>query len=406
MTSLPFIEKYRANNLNQIKGQDSAIAEARMFLKMFPKKKALIINGPAGNGKTSIVLALAKENDMELFELNASDLRNRASLEAVLKPASLQNSLFKKSKIILMDEADGITGTDRGGVPELIALIEKTKFPIIITANDIWDKKFSLLRQKCQIINLRELNENIVLDIITEVVKKECKKITPENLVLIANKCKGDIRAALNDLESVLNLGEEMRIENIDEREKDIGIFEALKKIFQMPLDKKTLEVFDDVDMEIDEIMLWMEENIPSEYYGKPLAKAYDSLSKADLFKGRIYRQQYWRFLVYQNFFLSAGISASTKLKNKEFKKYNRPTRILKIWMANQKNAKKKSLILKYARFNHMSVKKAMKEYFLLPLIINEKMKKTLDLDDNEIDYLQDKRGALILSSGLNKFRV
>ena len=300
--TLPFIEKYRTNNFEEIKGQDSAIAEARMFLKTFPRKKALIINGPAGNGKTSIVLALAKENNLELFELNASDLRNRASLEAVLKPASLQSSLFKKSKLILMDEADGITGSDRGGVPELIALIEKTKFPIIITANDIWDKKFSLLRQKCQIVNLKELNENVIFDIITEVVKKECKKITPENLVLIAKKSKGDMRAALNDLESVLNLGEEIKIEDIDEREKDIGIFEALKRIFQMPFDKKTLDVFDDVDMEIDEIMLWVEENIPLEYYGKSLAKAYDSLSKADLFKGRIYRQQYWRFLVYQMF--------------------------------------------------------------------------------------------------------
>ncbi|MBS3075709.1 replication factor C large subunit [Candidatus Pacearchaeota archaeon] len=404
--TLPFIEKYRTNNFEEIKGQDSAIAEARMFLKTFPRKKALIINGPAGNGKTSIVLALAKENNLELFELNASDLRNRASLEAVLKPASLQSSLFKKSKLILMDEADGITGSDRGGVPELIALIEKTKFPIIITANDIWDKKFSLLRQKCQIVNLKELNENVIFDIITEVVKKECKKITPENLVLIAKKSKGDMRAALNDLESVLNLGEEIKIEDIDEREKDIGIFEALKRIFQMPFDKKTLDVFDDVDMEIDEIMLWVEENIPLEYYGKSLAKAYDSLSKADLFKGRIYRQQYWRFLVYQNFFLSAGVSASTKLKNNEFKKYNKPTRILKIWMANRKNAKKKSIVLKYAKFNHMSKRKAMKESFLLPLIINNKMKKMLDLDENEIEYLEDKKGALIVSSGLNRFRI
>ena len=62
--TLPFIEKYRTNNFEEIKGQDSAIAEARMFLKTFPRKKALIINGPAGNGKTSIVLALAKENNL------------------------------------------------------------------------------------------------------------------------------------------------------------------------------------------------------------------------------------------------------------------------------------------------------------------------------------------------------
>jgi replication factor C large subunit len=404
--TLPFIEKYRAKTLEEIKGQDSAIAEIKMFLRTFPRKKALIINSPAGNGKTSIVLALAKEHKLELFELNASDLRNRLSLDEVLKPASQQSSLFKKGKLILMDEADGITASDRGGLPELIALIEKTKFPIIITSNDIWDRKFSLLRQKCQLVSLKELNENIIFDILTEIIKKENRKIEAETLNSIAKKAKGDVRAALNDLESALSSEKEINIDDIHEREKDIGIFEALKRIFQTPPDNETIEVYNKVDMELNEIMLWVEENIPAEYHGKSLAKAYESLSKADLFKGRIYRQQYWRFLVYQNFFLSAGISSATKLKNIQFKKYQKPSRILKIWLSNQKNAKKKSIISKYAKFSHMSVKKARKEYFLLPLIINNKeMQKKLDLDEKEIEYLQDKKGAIIIANELNKFR-
>jgi len=144
---IPLIEKYRCNKFEDIKGQDIAIQEVKNFFRMFPAKKALILNGPVGTGKTSIALALAKEEGLELFELNASDLRNRSSLEAVLRPSVEQQSLFKKSKVILMDEADGITGSDRGGVPELIALISKTNFPIIITANDIWQKKFSLLTE-------------------------------------------------------------------------------------------------------------------------------------------------------------------------------------------------------------------------------------------------------------------
>ena len=84
---IPLIEKYRVDNLNDIKGQSIAVEEVRNFLRMFPAKKALILNGPVGTGKTSMALALAKENDLELFELNASDLRNRSSLEAVLKPS-------------------------------------------------------------------------------------------------------------------------------------------------------------------------------------------------------------------------------------------------------------------------------------------------------------------------------
>jgi len=406
---LPFIEKYRVNSFEEIKGQDLAVQEVRTFLKTFPKRKAVILNGPVGTGKTSMALALAKEHNLELFELNASDLRNRLSLEEVLKPSVEQQSLFKKGKLILMDEADGITTSDRGGLPELIALIIKTSFPIIITANDIWQRKFSPLRQKCQIINLRELPESTIKELITEVLKKENKKIQELTVNLIAKQAKGDARAALNDLQSVIEIGEQEFIEEISEREKQQDIFNILKKVFQSPADEKTPKIYDNTDLSVDEIALWVEENIPLEYKGEALAKAYNYLSKSDVYKGRIYRQQHWRFLVYQNFFLSAGISCSTKLKYNKFTKYSKPTRILKIWLSNQRNAKKKSIIMKYSRLCHLSKKKAGKEFFLLPLIlsdINKKTKNLLDLDEKEEEYLTEKKGDVIIANNLNRFRV
>lgn len=406
--TLPLIEKYRAQTLEEIKGQDLAISDIRTFMKTFPKKKALILNGPVGTGKTSIVLALAKENDLELFELNASDLRNRAKLEEVLRPSIEQQSLFKRSKLILMDEADGITGSDRGGVSELIALIAKTKFPIIITANDIWKKKFSLLRRKCQIIALKKLQEPILKEILIKILHKEQREISEPTINIILKNSKGDIRALLNDLQSVLSIGEKEYVTTLSEREKQESIFDALKKIFQEPTDKSTIRAYDNTHMELNEIVLWIEENIPLEYKGKALAKAYDALSKSDIFKGRIYRQQHWRFLVYQNFFLSAGISSSTKLKYQKFNQYKKPSRILKIWLSNQKNAKKKSIIIKYSKLCHMSKKKAAKENFILPLILsnmNEKTKNKLDLDEKEQDYIKDKQATIIVSQNLNKFR-
>lgn len=406
--TLPLIEKYRATSFSEIKGQDLAISDIKTFFKYFPKKKALILNGPVGTGKTCLAIALAKEYDLELFELNASDLRNRKSLEEVLKPSVQQQSLFKRAKLILMDEADGITSSDRGGLPELIALISKTNFPIIITANDIWQKKFSLLRQKCHIINLKEPKENVIKEIIEKILQKENKKIRKETIKLIIKKSKRDIRATLNDLQTVLDLGEETFIEEISEREKQESIFNVLKEVFQSPTDSKTIEVYNRTKMDLNEILLWVEENIPLEYRGKALAKAHDYLSRADIFKGRIYRQQYWRFLVYQNFFLSAGISSATKLKNNSFTKYRRPSRILKIWLSNQKNAKKKSIIAKYSQFTHMSKKKAMKESFFISFILDnldEKTRKKIDLNEKEIDYLKEKKELVITNNNLNSFR-
>jgi len=356
-----------------------------------------------------MTLALAEEYDLELFELNASDLRNKSSLEAVLKPSSQQQSLFQKSKLILMDEADGITGSDRGGVSELIRIISQTSFPIIITANNIWQKKFSPLRQKCKIINLKELAEPIIKEILTTTLQKENKTVSQEVLDIITKKARGDVRAALNDLEASLSIDEIEFIKEISEREKKEDIFRVLKKVFQSPANKETVRVYDNTQMDLGEIALWIEENIPLEYNGDALVNAYDALSKADIFKGRIYRQQYWRFLVYQNFFLSAGISASKKLKYDKFTKYQKPSRILKIWLSNIKNAKKKIIETKYARLTHTSKKKTARESFLIPFIltgINEKTKNRLDLDEKDEAYLQDKRASLILSSGLNKFRI
>lgn len=190
---LPLTEKYRAKTFSEIKGQDLVIQEVINFYKKFPIEKALILNGPVGTGKTCLALALANEFNLELFELNASDLRNRIKLEEILKPATMQESLFKKSKLILMDEADGITTSDRGGLPELLALIEKTSFPIIITANNIWQRKFNLLRKKCHLIDLKKLDEKIIKQIITTILNNEQKTITEKIINTITENSKGDV---------------------------------------------------------------------------------------------------------------------------------------------------------------------------------------------------------------------
>jgi len=409
--TIPLFEKHRPKTFSEIKGQDLAVSKVRNFLTTFErgmaKKKAIFLHGPAGIGKTTIALTLAKENNYEIFELNASDLRNRKNLDAILKPSTLQKSLFAKGKIILVDEVDGVTKTDYGGLPELIALIEKTKFPIIITANDVWQKKFSLLRRKTELVQLKDISYLTIVDILKDITKKENKEIKEDLLKGIATKARGDLRAAINDLQSFLH-GEthEITHEDIGEREKERDIFHALKDIFKLPSNKSTPKTYDDVDLELDQITLWIEKNIPKEYKGKALAKAYESLSKADVFKGRIYRQQHWRFMVYQNFFLSAGISSASKTKNPDgFTKYEKPTRILKIWMANQKNAKKKSIAAKYATYCHISKKRALTEFFTTALIIDNKTMDKIQLTEQEKEFIEEYKGALKVSHNLNKFK-
>jgi len=390
----PWTERHRPKSFEDIKGQEEAIEKIKRFLEDFNSgkinKRALLLHGPPGIGKTSLVYVAGLEIKAEIFELNASDLRNKGKLQEILKPAMEQKSLFKENKIILVDEVDGISSVETGGLTELLNLIDISRFPLIITANDIWDQKFSALRKKVDLIQLKEINYKVIKDVLISVLRKENKFIDQEVLTKIAIKAKGDIRAAINDLQTISKIENPKEVE-FDERNKEIDIFNALRLIFKGKPTEETLKIFDSVKMPIDDIILWVEKNIPEEYSGKELAKAYDLLSKVDVFKGRIYKQQYWRFLIYENIFLSYGISSSKKAIKTGFTSYKKPTRILKIWMNNQRTVYKKSISEKYAHHVHIGIKRAMNEFPIFKQIINsnEQIAKELRLTEEELEYLK-----------------
>jgi len=389
-------EKYRPKNFAEFKGQEEAIRIIKNFLYNFTdkknkrRKKAILLHGQVGTGKTTLAYVIANETNSEIFELNASDFRNKAKLQEILQPVLQQRSLTKEKKLILIDEADGISGYyDKGGVPELLRLIEMSPYPVLITANDAFSKKLSPIRKKVEMISLGKITQNTIIDVLMDILRKENLFLNYNLLQGIAFRTQGDIRGAINDLQSVARTRDPTLLE-FSEREKETDIFNALKKIFKEKPSKEMLRLYDSVKMPLDEILLWIEENIPAEYHGKALFNAYQALSKADLFKGRIYKQQYWRFLVYQNIFTSYAIASAKKEPNNNFTKYKRPERILKIWLNNQKQAKQKSIAQKYAKLVHVGEKRAMREFPIIKQIVksNSEIQKELRLNDDEIEFV------------------
>ncbi|MEM4325897.1 MAG: replication factor C large subunit, partial [Candidatus Pacearchaeota archaeon] len=377
---------------NEIKGQEQAIERVKQFLINFGKygsSKALILYGPPGVGKTAIAYAAANESLSELFELNASDLRNREKLKEILKPVTEQKSLLKRGKIILVDEVDGISEADFGGLQQLIKLIEFSFYPIIMTANDIWDRKFNELRRRSEILQLKEVSYVTIKEVLIDILRKEKRFVDGSVLNNIVQNSRGDLRAAINDLQTIAFTVEPLGV-SIDERDKELDIFNALRIIFKELPDNSSLKIFDSVNKNLDEIMLWIEENIPVEYFGIELSKAFEFLGKADIFRKRIYKHQYWRFLLYQNIFLSYGVSSAKSSKKIGFTNYKKPTRIIKTWINNQEIEIKKSIAKKFASHTHIGEKRALSEFSIIKnILMNQEVQRELRLTPEEIDYLK-----------------
>jgi len=385
------LEKYKPEKLNEIKGNSKSISELKYFVENFKRGKAGLLYGAIGVGKTLSVHILAKELNYDIIEVNASDYRDKESVERIIGESSQQYSLFKKGRIILVDEIDGLNLEDRGGAQALASIISKSIWPIIMTCNDPFNSKLKNLRSKSRLIEFKKLDYLDVFKILKEVCDKEEIKFKEDKLKQLARKSDGDVRAALNDLQ---NLASEKELEDIEfgDREHKETIFNALRLIFKSKDPILLLDILSKTDLDLDECILWLDENLAKEYDKEDLKNAYEVLAKADVFKGRIRRQQYYGFLVYINALVSAGIGLSKKEKNNKFVNYKRPERILKLWIARQRYNKKLGIAEKIAKINHISTKRVLNDfYYYKNFLKSNEMVKELDLNDDEINWLRER---------------
>ena len=400
--NIPFTKRYAPKSTKDVIGQDQPILKLKDFVNNFKKqkKKAMFITGPVGCGKTVAVQSIANELNYELLEINASDTRNAAAIESIVGAAIKQASFFHKGKIIMIDEAEGITGTqDRGGLTTLADLIDQTAFPIIIISNDAYDQKFSGIRKKCVILEFNPLTVEDVFKIIKNITEREKIQATDDILRTISRRSAGDARAAITDLQ-VLSVGKKItkeEIEALSYREREDTMQGALIKVFKNSDPLIAINAFERVDEQQDKLMLWVDENLPLEYKNPAdLAMAYNFLSKADIFQKRIIKRQDWRFLVYINALITAGVAVSKTEKNRTPIDYKQTSRILKMWIMNNKYAKRKSVALKIAEKTHCSLHDAIQSsvpYFKVIFQKNKKMSQKLadefQFDEEEVEWLE-----------------
>ncbi|KAF2256954.1 DNA replication factor C, large subunit [Trematosphaeria pertusa] len=157
--------KYAPTSLNQICGNKATVEKLQRWLQRFPKSlktgfklagpdgsgvfRAVMLHGPPGIGKTTAAHLVAKLEGYDIVESNASDTRSKKLVEEGLRGVLSTTSLHgyfagdgkkveasKRKLVLIMDEVDGMSAGDRGGVGALAAVCKKTEIPMILICND------------------------------------------------------------------------------------------------------------------------------------------------------------------------------------------------------------------------------------------------------------------------------
>jgi replication factor C large subunit len=373
---LLWVEKYRPKKIEDIVGNEEAKASFVEWLKSKRKsKKAVLLYGPPGVGKTALANAAAREFGFTIIEMNASDTRSEKAINAVAKPATSYVALDNfsgqsqgkgKGNILFLDEVDGIAGNeDRGGVGAIIKIVEEARTPIIMAANDPDVEKLRPLKKVCLLIRFQQIRIPLVISLLQRICLLEHVKAEFEALERIAENSRGDIRSAINDLQSLSEGTHTLTLRDtvlLSSRNKDISMDDTLRGYFAAKSIAEVSSLLSYSSIDYDDFLLSVSDNLPKRYTDPAeLATAYDFVSQADVFRGRIGTEN-WHLLKY--FFNSLSQAAAVNpASSKPFTFISPPIRIITLFWTKGKRTMLDGMCAKIGAQCHVSHETAKRDF-------------------------------------------
>lgn len=335
--AIEWAEKYRPQALKEIIGNKKAVQDLRTWaekwLSGIPERRAVILHGPAGVGKTSTAHALARDLGWEAIELNASDQRTAGVIEKVAGSAASMNTFFGGKRLIILDEADNLHGTaDRGGMRAIAGIIKSTLQPIVLIANDIYGLT-PTIRNLCLEIKFGSVQSRSMVPALKKVCENEGILCNLEAVQQIAEGAGGDLRSAINDLQAAASGRKALEVEDINTSGRDVkeNIFKAMQRIFKSTDCKKALEAARGLDESPEDLVHWIDENLPVQYASKDgnlgdIRTGFGYLSRADLYLGRVKKRQNYGMWRYASMLMVCGAAISKTKPYPGFIKYQSPS--------------------------------------------------------------------------------
>jgi replication factor C small subunit len=208
-----WVEKYRPKLFDEIKGQKEIVSRIRAFVKQ-KNLPHMLFAGPAGIGKTSLILVAAKELYGEswrdnVLELNASDERGidvvRNTIKDFARTKSIGNVPFK---ICILDESDSLTREAQQALRRTMENFSQTcRFCLLANYSS---KIIEPIQSRCTIFRFKPLEKEDIFEIIEWVAKNEKLKIEKKTQEVLFDISEGDVRKLENIMQSCAAISKEI----------------------------------------------------------------------------------------------------------------------------------------------------------------------------------------------------
>jgi replication factor C large subunit len=404
-------EIYRPARVQDMIGNEDERLVVMKWLSGWVKgSRPLLLVGPPGVGKTTLVHALARQLDYDLIEMNASDTRNRDQLEQLITPILVNTSIFGKKILLFLDEVDGISGReDTGGIESIVRMMKQPTIPVIMAANSR-DAKIKELAKVCKTIEFNAVTHRLLMLLIDHVLKDQNKKLSLSEKTSIVDKARGDVRLLLNSLQAKLS-----GYDTSANASADIDIAQAINGFFGAQNEDTARSFLLNADASYQDPRFGMstEERrkdmlgalfsslVSSRIDLVTLADLLEVVSRADLIVGRIARKRQWSLLRYIDNIIAKDLFEKSHNKSIRYNQYSMRWDVMGPIFARSRSLK--PILEEMAHVMHSSISMFGSLYlpYLIQIMMNAK------IDPNEIAEVSnmDEKSGLALAKEIERMK-
>ena len=346
-------ERHRPRSEQLLEGNEVQRRKIRAWLDEWqngaPKKKAVLLIGPPGVGKTTVARAIAEDMGWNVIELNASDARNAAAIRKAATSGATHRSLFHdptappSRTLILLDEVDHLSGGlrqvsqerieramegddekpgsslrgDSGGKAELLRLLEQTKQPVMLACNEemgLWGRNSSWRTTRDRFgrhllkINFVRASDEALRRIARRVLREENVAFEDSAIDALASTNHGDLRALVRDLQVMATGldGETLTADMVrahaqaSQRDVTVEIFPGLDRLYRERTSAEASQLIRTIDKDASDFLNWVHWNNASLFTHAPsVRRGTSTLLQADRammgrFLNTAHRSTYW----------------------------------------------------------------------------------------------------------------